>query len=367
MTDVERLNIETNHNKAEDINSRSSDFIKANNERKLVEIKIKSKLAKVKCVFLEWSQSVTYHCFPKIFKEKMNFVLRLIWSLIFLVFASFTFFILVNNIIFFYKYETVTSIQKIYEELAIFPTLTICDSNAFTTKKAESLILDMSQDFYGINITNLSLELYQSYVINNLSQIVKSYVSDPSYGDENRQLLGFNLSQILFQCSFSGYLCNFSQDFHWYFHAELGNCFQFNSGLNMKNQVVDLKNVSFGTISNGLSVQIGPLVNQNQYPLTNSKGLKVFVHNETILPTMYDNSISIESGKETSIMVSKQISSNLPLPYNSCSEQRYGYDLKFSQVLANSNRTYRQVECLELCLIQKHTEENCNCYSTTII
>ena len=72
----------------EDSNVKTSDIIK------IKHLKIKNKLSKMKCIFLEWSHCVTYHCFPKIFKEKTHLILRLFWSLIFLSFASLTFFIL---------------------------------------------------------------------------------------------------------------------------------------------------------------------------------------------------------------------------------------------------------------------------------
>ena len=117
--------------------------------------------------------------------------------------------------------------------------------------------------------------------MNGLPDVVKSVVSDPKYDDEHRKQLGFNLSQLLIDCSFSKIKCEFNQDFHWFYHFDFGNCFQFNSGLNMSNKVVDLKSVSFSSKSNGLSIKKGPLVNQNKYALTDSTGLKVFIHNHT--------------------------------------------------------------------------------------
>jgi replication fork clamp-binding protein CrfC len=50
----------------------------------------------------------------------------------------------------------------------------------------------MSKEFYGIDLTKLPFSKYYDYATGNLSQVVKSYVSDSKYGDENRQQLGFN-------------------------------------------------------------------------------------------------------------------------------------------------------------------------------
>ena len=140
-----------------------------------VEVTTKSEFK----IFLQWSQSVTYHCFPKIFREKTHFILRILWSMIFFSFASLTFYILVNNVISYYQYQTVTSIQIVDEKPALFPTITICDSNAFTTQQAESLIINISQSFYNKDLASISLGEYTEYKFNSLSKAVKSVVSDP--------------------------------------------------------------------------------------------------------------------------------------------------------------------------------------------
>ena len=154
MIETKELKKENGPKNFEDSNLSTSDFIKVKH------FKIKNKLNKMKCVFLEWSHCVTYHCFPKIFKEKTHFILRLLWSVIFFSFASFTFYILVNNVISYY--QTVTSIQIINERPTLFPTITICDSNVFTTQDAQSFLVNMSKVFFDKDITTMSyLEYYE--------------------------------------------------------------------------------------------------------------------------------------------------------------------------------------------------------------
>ena len=337
------------------------------NEQTLIQIKESSK---IKYLFLEWSQSVTYHCFPKIFKEKTNFILRLLWAVIFFSFASLTFYILVNTIISYYEYNAVTSFQMINEQPALFPTITICDANPFTTIQAQRLIMNISQSYYDTDLANISFHQYQAYVLTNLPNVVKSVVSDPKYGDENRKQLGFNLSQLLIDCSFSKIQCEFNKDFHWFYHFDFGNCFQFNSGFNMSNHVVHMKRVSFSSKSNGLSLKIGPLVNQNKYALTDSTGLKVFIHNHTDLPQLYDNSLSIESGKETNIEIKRGFVLNLPLPYSDCIDLSHGHDSKVYEVLVNKATaragSYRQNHFYFICILQKQVENKCDCYYTAL-
>ena len=365
MADLQESSIETqsqtNVNETFDTKSIQSN----KNEKNLVRINNANKLSNVKCDFLEWSQCVTFHGFPKIFKEKTNIFMRLLWFFIFVTFASLTFYILVNNIISYYKYETVTSYQLINEQPSLFPTITICDSNAFTTRQAQSLIMNISKRYFNKDITKLSLVEYVTFAMSDLSRSVKLYVSDPKYGDENRKQLGFDLNKILIGCTFSDTPCKFNRDFHWYFHFDYGNCFQFNSGLNMSNQANGLKSVSFGSISNGLSLLIGPLLSQNEYPLAASKGIKVFIHNQTLAPNAYDNSISLKPGEETNIEIERQLVSNLPLPYGPCTDLNLIQRSEFyASLTKQSNRAYRQLDCLEMCLAQKPIEMTCQCYST---
>ena len=96
------------------------------------KIDYRRKLSKLKILILEWSQSVTYHCFSKIFKEKTRFI----WALIFLVFSSFKCYILANNVISYYEYSVVSTIQIVNEQKSAFPLVTICNSNPFVTKFA---------------------------------------------------------------------------------------------------------------------------------------------------------------------------------------------------------------------------------------
>jgi uncharacterized membrane protein YbhN (UPF0104 family) len=87
-----------------------------------VEIKaIKTKIKSLGNLFLEWSQSVTFHCLPRIFKEKTSFLMRFVWSLIFLMFASFTCYILVSLFINYFQYEVVSTVQVISESPSVFP------------------------------------------------------------------------------------------------------------------------------------------------------------------------------------------------------------------------------------------------------
>ena len=163
------------------------------NKPALAKVKSSRNFAQVKEIFFGWSQSVTYHCFPKIFKENIHISVRLIWAMVFFSFLCFTFFVLIQNIITYFEYNVTTNVQLIFERPALFPTVTICNSNPFTTKLAENVTKSVSLELHQRDITNMSYLEFNNYSVDTLASSVKSYVNVPEYGDENRKALGIDL------------------------------------------------------------------------------------------------------------------------------------------------------------------------------
>jgi hypothetical protein len=319
----------------------------------------KTKLAKLHNVFLEWSQSVTYHCFPKIFKEKTRFCMRFIWALIFLILSSLTCYILVNNIISYYKYSVVSTIQIVSEETSVFPAVTICNSNPYVTKYAENLTKELAYESYGIDLENTTFDDYNKIFIPYLEFYLRIYVNNPEYSNTNRKRLGVDFATIINSCFFDYKPCDLTRDFQWFFHSSYGNCIQFNANIS------DMKSSTFSGKSNGLRLRIGPIKSENKYPITFSTGLKVLINNQSFTPNANDNFISIEPGKETDIAVDRIFSSDMPKPYSGCTDLTQGYNSELYNFLVRSNKTYRQIDCIDLCY-QRYIQKKCNCFYTVL-
>ena len=118
--------------------------------------------------------------------------------------------------------------------------------------------------------------------------------SSPAYGDENRKKLGFNKS-IIFNCKYNKKKCDDS--LHWYWSYDYGNCWQYNSGFNLANQKVDLKNASLEGKDYGFSLVVYPLINRNKFMTTWDNGMIVFIHNSSFKPVSSD-AVYVEPGKD---------------------------------------------------------------------
>ena len=331
----------------------------AKEKSSLTKIKGQNLLKNIKTTFLTWSQSVTYHCFPKIFKEKTHLIMKFVWAGVFIGFLGMTSWILANIVIQYYQYSVVSNIQIVDESPNLFPTVTICDSNPFTTQYAENLIEYLAMNLY--NITNPTYSEY-SAVMDSLFLYAKIYVNNPDFGDENRSKLGFDLSQII-QCKFDYVNCSLEKDFHSFFHFDYGNCFQFNSGLSLSNEAVSLKSTTYSGSKYGLKVILGPLVNHNKYPMLYSKSLKVFIKNQSQpLLSDFDDSLSIRPGDEASITIERTFTSKTSAPYSNCITGN-NYNSELFRFIIGSNKTYTRLECTAL-FFQRHIINSCQCFYT---
>jgi membrane-associated HD superfamily phosphohydrolase len=95
-----------------------------------------TKLARIKKAFLDWSNTFTAQCYPKIFQKNTNKYLQLTWSLIFILFSGLTSLFVVLGIVDYLEFEVVTKIRIHTGKQIIFPIITLCNANPFTSKKS---------------------------------------------------------------------------------------------------------------------------------------------------------------------------------------------------------------------------------------
>jgi hypothetical protein len=96
--------------------------------------------------------------------------------------------------------------------------------------------------------------------------------------------MGLSLEKI-FVCRFNQKECENNNDFHWFYSYENGNCWQFNSGFNLTEHKVPIQKSMTESKDNGLYIMVIGLANNNKYPSINSKGLTIFVHNQSFSPS----------------------------------------------------------------------------------
>jgi hypothetical protein len=201
--------------------------------------KIKTKWHEIKRIFFEWSERAPFDCYPKIFKSKHK-SLSIIWLIIFVLFASLTIFVLYRSIREFFCRETVTKIGIKHERPLLFPTVTVCDADPFTSKKSQEIFRQTALDEYGVDLDNMTFMDAISTTAHT-TEIIKMRAA--SFTREQKQSLGFGINQI-YDIQFDGVSSEPKSNLGWFYSFDYGNCFQFNSGQDFNGNKIDIRETS---------------------------------------------------------------------------------------------------------------------------
>jgi len=244
------------------------------------------------------------------------------------------------------EFEVVTKIRIHVGKEIIFPLITLCDANPFTSRKSSNLLKSLQDDSESNSPSNNHNKWteYTSYAMN------KAF----SLSDEQKQELGFSLNQSLKSCLFYDMPC-MASDFTWKFSYRYGNCFQFDP-----HKVV--KHAYFSENMYGVYLILGDLENQNEFSAYPSEGLKVFIHNGTEFGSN-DVEIFMETGKQVKIDLSRTLTYRQPSPYSDCQDLSSFKSEIYDYIKSTNNGEYRQKKCFNLCF-QRFIIEKCQCFYT---
>ena len=189
-------------------------------------------------------------------------------------------------------YGVSTTSRTIYETPTLFPKVTFCNYNYFTTK-------------YGYDV--IQSENYSNIVY---------------YQNDDKKRISHDLDEILLECWFSSTACS-SSDFVWSYDSMYGNCYTFNSGFDSNGNKVELKKSILSdtnVLRLTLYVNIYEKIIESDYfkynIFYNGLGAYFFIQNSSYLE--FYNPISITPGLKSKIFVNREFKSILPKPYSNC-------------------------------------------------
>ena len=236
------------------------------------------------------------------------------------------------------NYGVFTESRTVYENPALFPKVTFCNLNWFTTQ-------------YAFNMTQMGIKWSE---ISNFS-------------NEEKKKLGHDLSDILIACSFNLEECT-PMDFVWSFDENYGNCYTFNSGFDSNREKIDLKQSHVGGPQLGLQFTL--YVNIYEELLNNTTddvyglGAVIRIGNSSFLTFDSSNDIYISAGFQTNIAIKREFKSMLPHPYSNCkielSSPTFRTDSDLYNLIGETNYAYSQQLCFSQCM-QKDVIEKYNC------
>ncbi|RNA32454.1 acid-sensing ion channel 1-like [Brachionus plicatilis] len=318
-------------------------------------------------IFLNWTESITIHGFPNIFRTKLKLV-RFMWIIFFLISIGFCFYIISLNIISYLNFDVITKIRVIEKDSLPFPAVTICNTNPFVTDEAFKYVSSFLQNNSIINFTTTN-KLDEIFFPENFSKLYLNYnvfrymasVLSKSNTKEFKQKFSMNFDSFFISCLFSFQPCD-QKNWTWYFDSEFGNCYRFNE-YQISNEVK--KSFQAGKF-NGLMLELFVGIPDNQSTLSLSTGAHLFINDNLVKPRI-GKGFQVSPGSYSNIIIERIKNMQMPKPYSDCVDNLdtiYSFDSEYYREVFRSNLTYNQIECLNA-YIHSKIYERCKCDDMT--
>ncbi len=215
-----------------------------------------------------------------------------------------------SDIIDYFNYEVVTVIESKYDQPTQFPTITFC-----------SLKKNIYNSFFPLSPPSFIAFKNEYYTWNGI---------DPS------------------------------NHFESFYTVQYGKCFRFNSGKNMSNHSIPIKNSTYGGQLDSFKLTIHA-----------PEGLAVWIHNISSQPKIETNNggqlndpIKISPSIYNNIAIERIEESKLEEPYNPCLKDATSFTKNKTIInyLMRENQSYSQEKCLDLCIALFYLNEKpCKC------
>jgi hypothetical protein len=142
--------------------------------------------------------------------------------------ASVCSFLVVQSILTYFSYDVTTMTRHLYETPTLFPQVTICNTNIFTTSEAVEFLRQVNREFYPKQslFDDVSLEKLNFTQRVDLFKRVNTKalfkMNSKNFPDEKRKRLSKNFEDILINCTFNEVeICN-ETSFKHYFDRDFG-------------------------------------------------------------------------------------------------------------------------------------------------
>ncbi|CAF0821609.1 unnamed protein product [Rotaria sordida] len=232
-------------------------------------------------IFVSYLTSSTTHGL-KCIAEAYSTSNRILWICSFMFALGWMLFFIISSGIQYLSYPTQIDMEIRNEYTMIFPAVTICSAHPLRTDKTNAALLAYAKRME-INVTQIDLET-----------LVEPLIVDLFNRNQRNELidLGFQLSDILIDCSYNGINC--SSFFTHSLSSQFGNCYTFNWNGTMKN-LFTIRNMSTLSVGvEGLSMQFY-IPRESYYPVSYiDDGLVVSIHENNEFSLVVKNGLRLQ-------------------------------------------------------------------------
>ncbi|CAF0716018.1 unnamed protein product [Brachionus calyciflorus] len=306
-----------------------------------LEPKKKSLRNRLKNSVLEVILSSTSHGIPNIVRSS-NMIVKLVWIASTLLSSGLCAYMITQSFLKYFSYDVITKTRYINEFKTIFPSVTVCNLNFFTSENSIKFIKTLNDD----------IKFFRNPIENDFHNIAKSLRKNFSNSD---LIFGDTKEKLIVYCRSNTLECDLDL-IDYYNHPEHGACYTFNLREPYAVSFIPKKYFSLRLVLN-ISVP-----DENNF-ISASNGALVIIHNRTISPFQYEG-ICIPPKTEANIALSRTFYSSIPKPYSNCdgnTNDPNAYDSELYKLIHNNSKTYSQFLCVSLCG-QRFIIKMCGCY-----
>ena len=300
-------------------------------------------------------ESWTTHGLPNIIRSK-NIVLKIIWSILFLIGVGLTIYCLIKTVTEYLEYSVTTEVRSINVNEIEFPTITICNSNQVSTEYGlnyyksvfKKIDFDIDDQFKQDPTTNWYLMSIDNIVP------AKYFYEIPIIERRNLTLP----IEIMFDSAYLDDTLFTAEDFQWIFNPIYGNCYIFNPNGNVK-FVKSYKQNEMLYRQNQLNMVFvlkhPEMIDKYGF----DKSLFVSFNEVKSNPFIgFKNLIELPVGSMHKIRLEKSVFNKYPKPYSNCDfvvdddvNFPAGFDAKYYNQIKSAGYHYSQSLCISFCKI----------------
>ena len=305
------------------------------------------------------AETSTSHGLPNIVRTN-RLSIKLLWTICLLASVGACIYMVYKSVNDYYSYGVVTQIQVINENSPLFPTITICNINPFSSIYGQNLIEKVTMEQLGVNLSLVPTNSSNyTYYVNKATSLALIQLKNPMFNlSYKASLLDYSKYMSITNCFFNETGCGINE-FQNIYDVNMGNCIRFNSGYDLAGSSISLSNSLNSGRTSGLRLQIFLFDSENKYFYASSEGLRVFVHNSSF-DIRQSEGADVALSMSTSIAIQRTFVSKHPDPYSDCKDLS-AFNSVLYKYFKDSGSAYRQIDCFDLCL-QKKIIQSCSCY-----
>ena len=322
---------------------------------------------KIEKILMDNLSCEMYHFILNVFYSP-HFTLKFVYIFFILLGFGLSSYMTISLLLTYLEYNVNTLTRSVNEVPSIYPKITICNVNLYTTKYAYDYLMSLNLTLNQIENLITSGDLTNAiFVYSTNNRNVAARIQ--ALSDEEKQSFSHTLNQTLLSCMFNFQPCT-ANDFKWEWDRLYGNCFSFNSGLNATGETsVPLKESYQSGNTFGLTISFytnfyEKLMFYNS--IYNGHGLVVRIENVSHVIDYSNDGIFIPSGSHTYLALNREFKTSLPKPYSECEDLNSNdFSSDLYKLIFYSKYEYTQQFCLQQCL-QELMIQTCNCSNTAL-